>query len=504
MNNIVYSAAGYAWPIVFSVFITPVVVHKLGTAEYGVLVLLNTLYGFLALVDLGLGTALIKYISAYHATGDSVRLRAMANSGNTLFSLIGVVGFVLFSLVGFFLLPLFHVEGGGHFTVVFILAGLVFFLNSSMQVYAIVISALQRYDIAVRLSLGQLTVYNVAILIAVLCGFGLRTMYVINIISTVGLVIFWYVHVRRLLPGTRFGFSWVREEIIKAYQFGLLAAVATFSNSALAQLDRLLIPLYTGPVQLSYYSLPGSVAQKSAGLTGSLGTILFPLTSTLESLGNVAAIEAVYRRCFRGVTVVAAAVCVAIATFRYHILYFWLGKDFAEQGSHILLILTGTYFILSVYAPLTNFLLGLGKVRFLTFVSVVLAALNLVALLLLLPTYGIVGAAWAFLIGVLPVPVIFYWTERAILRLSGIGMFYAKLYLRILIVAGISYGVIEYLFLPFVQNLWSLLFFGAVGVVLFVVLYVFLGFAEKEDVALVTGYVRSLLRRIGGVQRRSV
>jgi amino acid transporter len=49
-----------------------------------------------------------------------------------------------------------------------------------------------------------------------------------------------------------------------------------------------------------------------------------------------------------------------------------------------------------------------------------------------------------------------------------------------------------------------LLFFGAVGVVLFVVLYVFLGFAEKEDVALVTGYVRSLLRRIGGVQRRSV
>jgi O-antigen/teichoic acid export membrane protein len=50
-KNISYSFIGFVVPIVFSVFITPVIVHKLGVAEYGVLILTNTIMGFLGLLD---------------------------------------------------------------------------------------------------------------------------------------------------------------------------------------------------------------------------------------------------------------------------------------------------------------------------------------------------------------------------------------------------------------------------------------------------------------------
>src|SRR6185437_4885760 len=145
-----------------------------------------------------------------------------------------------------------------------------------------------------------------------------------------------------LFPGISFRFSWHGEEIKKAYRFGALAAVSTLSNNALIQLDRLLIPVFVGPAQLSYYSLPGSVAQKSSGITGSLGNILFPLTSALQSSGESEKINAIYKRGFRNITIIAAALCSAIACFSYKILFFWLGKDFADRGVVILYILTAT------------------------------------------------------------------------------------------------------------------------------------------------------------------
>src|SRR5581483_8739649 len=85
--------------------------------------------------------------------------------------------------------------------------------------------------------------------------------------------------------------------------------------------------------------------------------------------------------------------------------------------------------------------LGMGKVKFLLFVSTSLAALNLILLVILVPKMGIMGAAWAYLGGVVPIPFIMLWAEKQYLHLRNRAGFYAKLYGKLIFTSALFYPI---------------------------------------------------------------
>ena len=328
LKNVSFSFWGYSIPILFSIFITPVVVHKLGTADYGVYVLVNTITGFLLLFDLGLGTSIIKYAAEYHSRGEKENLQSLMNLSNLIFLLFGILGVVVFFAMGNFLLPLFKIPGTSqsHILVVFILAGILFFFNSISMIYGYMARAIQRYDIGVGLSLGQLTLFNILVLIAVLLGFKLKVVLILNIFTIILLILASHLFLKRLLPGISFGYAWSREHVKKIYKFGFVVFITNMSGSALVQLDKLIIPIFLGTSSLTFYSLPGNVAQKVNGITGSSTGIFFPMITSLLGQGNVEKIKEIYVKLFRNISVIAAAKVVPIVFFSHKILLYWLGQ----------------------------------------------------------------------------------------------------------------------------------------------------------------------------------
>ena len=63
-----------------------------------------------------------------------------------------------------------------------------------------------------------------------------------------------------------------------------------------------------------------------------------------------------------------------------------------------------------------------------------MAILNVVGLFFLVPKFSIIGAAWAYLISVLPVVVMVWWIEKY-LSINNTLKFYLALYSRILFVS---------------------------------------------------------------------
>jgi O-antigen/teichoic acid export membrane protein len=486
LKNSSYTFINYVFPILFSIFITPIVVYKLGVTDYGVYVLVNTIIGFLGLLDLGLSTALIKYISEYRAKGDNASLQVLLESANSLFLIIGTLGFLLFLLVGKFLLPYFHISlpSQPHIFIVFVLAGILNFITAFSVVYSVMPAALQRFDVSARASLGQLTFFNFAILAAVLLGFKLKVILGLNVVAVIGQTFYLRLQCRKLLPDMRFGFGWDKEAIKLSYRFGILAAVSNIANSFLTQLDRLIIPIFLNPASLSYYSLPGNVAQKTSGVIGSVTGVLFPLTSSVASQGELEKLRSIYIRFFRNATIFAAAFTMAIVSFAHPILEFWLNKQFADRGTGILIILAATYFLLSLLGPLTNFLLGLHRVKFLALTSVIMAGVNVILLFLLLPKFGILGAAWAYFGAAALVPFIFWWAEKKYLNLEAVGPFYLKLYSKVLVVSCVFFVLARYLIAPYVTGRTVLIIVGPLTIALYLYLYKVFGFFEAEDLEL--------------------
>jgi O-antigen/teichoic acid export membrane protein len=358
--------------------------------------------------------------------------------------------------------------------------------------------ALQRYDIFAKISAGQLTVTNLLILVLVLLGFKLKAVF---LASTVSLAIFafcYYVYDKKLLPEVTLGFNFVIKEINRIYSFGLLVASTNLASSILLQLDRLIIPAFLGPSALTYYSLPGNVASKIPGVTTGFGGMMIPLACSLSGQEDRATIKTVYIRAFRNLTLVSAAIACGISLFAYKIMYFWLGQDFAAKSTNILVILTATYFLLGIFTPLTQFLLGLGKVKFLAIFSGGLALLNMLLLFLLVPRFGITGAAWAYLGSTVPVVWAFYWTEKKILELENRAADYFKLYAKLILTAVIFFIIIKFTLLKATASLAGLIVLGPVSVGFYLLLYKLLGFMEKEDWDLFASYIKKIKSRLWG------
>ena len=394
-------------------------------------------------------------------------------------------------VIGKFLLPFFHInpESQQHIVVVFFLAGLIFFVNSINTIFYAIPSALQRVDLTIKINTIQYVLLNLAIVFMVYHGFALKAIFGLTLVFNIITTFVFRHYSKKMLPFVRFRFGWTKDEIKKSLGFGFFVALNNLASNALIQLDRLLVPLYLNPVQLTFYSVPGNVAQKTLGVTGSLVGIVFPLTSALHGVGDTEKIKQIYKKFVRNLIMLSAAITVAMAAFGYQILFFWLGKEVADKGYVILIILAFTYFISAIYSPLTSFFMGMGKVKFLLSVSSGTAILNLILLLVLLPRYGIVGAAWAYFFAVIPAIGVVYYFEKKYLHLTGRPLYYLGLLLQNALVGGIVFFTIKLWLIHLVNNVFMLLLIGPSSVLLYLALYKLFGFYDDEDWQLVKNYL---------------
>jgi O-antigen/teichoic acid export membrane protein len=241
------------------------------------------------------------------------------------------------------------------------------------------------------------------------------------------------------------------------------------------------------------------VTGKIPGIANTLGATMFPTASRLDGEKSASRIEVLYVRSFRLITITAAALCVTAIAFAYKILLYWLNADFAAHSWHILIILAFTNFILALLGPLSNFLLGLGKLKFLTGMSLAMGVLNAILLLILLPRYGITGAAWAYLLSVLPAAYMFYHTEKRYLALSGRKRYYARKIGGTIVTSLIVWAADAYLLSPLVISLPTLLLMGMVSMLLYLILYKWLGFFEAEDWRDIERFCLEAAKRLRGI-----
>jgi len=500
-KNASYGALSFGVPILLSIVITPIFVRRLGLTDYGIYLLTNTLLGVLALSDLGLIAALTKYISQYHAQEDLAALKKLSYSANSLYLVVGFVGFLTFFILGKFFLSLFHITGASqtHILIVFLLAGGYFFVNSANSLYTTIPQALQRFDITARINLIQAIAFSLAGLGLVLFGFKLKAIMAANLLILVCITFVYYHFSKKLLPDLRLRLAWDKWEIKKMYTYGFFAAIGNLATGALNQLDRLIIPIFLGPVQLSYYGLPGNVAQKVSMVTSSLaGVWILPLASSLHGTGETDRLAQIHRKVIRNVSILAAAIALSIIFFGQKILLFWVGSDFAQNGRIVLPILTATYFILAIFSPTYHVLLGMGREKYAAGWTLLLAALNLILLFPLVKFYGINGAAWAFLLSVLPVYYVLYWIEKKVFGLNSVFKFYFVLYSKLLLTSGVFYALVNYVIIPRVNNLVVLVIAGPLCVLLFLGLYKLFGFVEDEDWQLFMLFARQVKAKILG------
>ena len=497
-KNVAYNFMGSFWPIIFAIFITPIVVLKLGAEKYGVYMLVMSISSLMGLFDLGLGSTFIKYISEYAAKDEREKIKKLVYTFNIFLLGLAIFCLILFLIIGYFASSFFpsQIMAQGYYFTIFLLAGLSFFIHNIGGTYATVPLAVQRFDINTKIGMASLTLSNLTTLTLVLLGYELRAIFLTQLIFTCVLFFIYRHYAIKLLPDVQLKYRWHKDIFLSVYKFSITAYASNAANSALTYFDRLLIPIFIGPAALSYYSLPGNITAKTPSLANNISAVIFPMISNLNGLQDTERIKHIYIRVFNLITVISFAITVSIIMFSDKILLYWLNADFADKSTGVLVILAITYYFLSLSGILNSFLLGLGKTNFLFKSSVTMAIINIVSLFYLLPKFGIMGAAWAYLISVLPVIYMFFYSEKKFFNLSNRGAYYLKLYSKLFIVSIFFIFIIKYLLKPLVSSLTSVIIIGPLSVVLFLIIYRLFAFYEKKDLEVINNFLKMLYLRI--------
>src|SRR5665213_583632 len=90
-TNLCASWAAHAVTLLAGFFLMPYVLHTLGNGKYGTWIFINSVTSYAALMYLGFGTAIRKFVATYHARGEWDKLNQAVNVTLAVYAVMSVL-----------------------------------------------------------------------------------------------------------------------------------------------------------------------------------------------------------------------------------------------------------------------------------------------------------------------------------------------------------------------------------------------------------------------------
>ena len=386
--------------MVIGLIAVPVFVGKLTPEGYGVWVLVSSLSGYFSLVQMGVGPALVKYVSEYNAKGDMEAVSGTMSAGIAFTALAGTVAGGVIVLAAPFLIYALRVPDSLYAESVLSakIAGGSFVFSLLSNDFVAVFSGLQRFDISNKYTTLKSLLTTLLNYILVVADYHLLGMAVgtalINVLGVVGAVIL----LRRLFPTYRFSPRAAFKHVKTIFSFGIFSFISQIATVMTTRFPELVIGFILGPASVTYFSVAKKLVAVFTTGTSQAASVMFPLASELVAQGEREKIQRTYLKAVRYFMVFSAPFYITFSYLSWNILAAWVGPAFANDASAVMSILSLSYLIASLTVIPAHFLRGFGKVQFIAKFSVGIAVVSAVMLYPLTATFGVVGTAFAVLL----------------------------------------------------------------------------------------------------------
>jgi O-antigen/teichoic acid export membrane protein len=221
---------------------------------------------------------------------------------------------------------------------------------------------------------------------------------------------------RRLLPEIRLRPGFDRATFRMLARFSLLKFANNVSTNTVMQIDKVLVGALLSLAAVGYYFVPLQLAQRLTTVVGAVAVAFLPAASALHGRADRERLVELYLRATKVVAVLGLPLASLLVVFAHPILQFWIDPHFADKATLTLQALAVGYGIniFSTIPAITSDSLGRPGVT--AAFSVASAALNVCLSLLLIPRFGILGAALAITINsVVLVPYFLLYVHRHVL-----------------------------------------------------------------------------------------
>ncbi len=410
VRNVGSNWGAFLFSAVVSFFLGPYILGKLGTTTYGIWALIGSLVAYFGLLDLGVRSAVTKFISAYHTTGNHEGASEIKSAAVLAFTMAGLVAIALGAGVSLFVERIFSIPPGSESAVK--IAIMIMATNMAIAlvtgVYGGILTARHRFDLFNAVSVIGVVVRSSAIVFALetdatISHHADQAIIVLAVIqlfaSAIQLTLSWILS-RRAYPEAKTSIrrAFSPEPLRKILSFGLLSSGIHVLGSLTNNSGLILIGAILPVAMVTYYSIAESLAEYTRQLLSGITHTLMPAVSSMEGAGQV---ESVKRVLIDGTRYAHLVILPIIATFIVRgdsFISLWMGAEYGKLAGQILTILSVSLWAMIGHQVCTTTMIGLGKQKGMVPIFAFEAAGSIALSIALVQGIGVLGAAWGMLV----------------------------------------------------------------------------------------------------------
>lgn len=406
-------------PLAMAAWSVPLIIEKLGVVRFGALTLIWGVFGYFSLFDFGIGKALTKRVA--ESRPDSPQAAVAVRVGLLLLLGLGVVAGLV--IAGCY--PLLRnsglakgAEGSPEFfrSIVWLALGMPLLLAGTGL--RGVLEGLGRFTspAIARIILG-ITIF--ALPVPLLAIWPTLDVLVIGLVAGRALTLVtqgWSCRGTLLMALRARG---TRAEVREILGFGGWMMLSNLVSPLMVYADRFVIAASAVASQLAYYTTPFELVTRLLVLPASVTTVLFPLMAREQGADRHQVAGRMMARGMLATLLVLLPVVIAGSLFAGDFLAWWLNPEFAALAVAPTVLLCWGVLLNSLAQFPFSYLLSMGRARQIAILHLVELPAYFVSLPWFLETWGIVGAAIAWVARV-AIDLLALLALSAIMRFSGI------------------------------------------------------------------------------------
>jgi len=384
----------------FGFVITVLLGRHLGAGDLGLYRMVSTIYGIAMLfAAIGIPAAIIKYVAEYK--GDRNKTNSIVSTGVITSLLLGIGFSMLFYLSSGIFEEIFKMPG---------LAGLLKILSPIFP-FALVGGVLLGMLNGLRemKKYGTATIFQSVLMIVVSVlliyfGFGVAGVVIGVVLASVGWCLYLLFITRDYFEITFEGYA---DNTKKMLVFGVQIFAGNAINLINYQADTIMIAYFLTATDVGYYAVAVGLSKFFWLIPQAIQTITYPATSEYWGEKNHSALQIMIDKSMKYTACVLLPIGLGVGFFAKEIITLIFGGEFLNAVLPLQILVVGTVGYGIAAKAIGGSTSAIGRPDINLKVIFVSAFVNIILNLLLIPRFGIIGAAVATTVSLSVISIIF-------------------------------------------------------------------------------------------------
>ena len=399
---------------IIQIVYTPLYMRYLGPADYGINSLVQSIMGYISILNLGLGNTMLRYTTRYRTEGKIEEENSLNGMFLIIFSILMTIAFIIggyiYFNIGNFFGTRFTLEELEKTKAVFLILALNVVISFPMGIFSTNITSKEKFIYQRGVKLATVILNPIVGALLMINGFGLIAVTISTVFFAFISYIFDMIYAFKL--GMKIKFSRFDNSILKEI---FIYSFFIFLNVLIDQIywgtDRVIIGKYVGVQGIAIYSVGAIFNTLYMGFASAVSGVLFPRINRLITENKQAEVDDMFLKVGRLQYILLGLISSGFILFGKDFITLWVGKDYIEAYNIALWIMIPLTVPL-IQSTGVSIMQAKNMHQFRSIVYFIIAILNLILSIIFVKKVGAIGCAIAtglsFILGQILVMNIYY------------------------------------------------------------------------------------------------